>query len=380
MAAEIIPLVEVFVEIADFRQASGKRYPLPAVLALASAAMLCGYRSYGAIAEWGRNYGRELVTALGFLQGKTPCASALHWIFRHLDCLQFESQLGQWAESVLQAYPPSTGQAEGLAIDGKTLRGSQKQGAPGSHLLSALSHRLGITLAQQAVTDKSNELFQIEDLLETLVLKGRIVTLDALHTQRYVAQTILDGDGDYMMVVKDNQPQMRADIQWLFQERQVVAETLAATETIDLGHGRIEVRRLTASSALADYLDWPGLQQVFEIVRTTTCKHTGQARCQTVYGITSLSPQRADAPRLLSLARQHWRIENKAHWVRDVTYDEDRSQVRCGSIPQIMAALRNLVIGLMRTAGETNIAAAGRRFAAQPWAALALIGIPARIE
>ena len=380
MAAEIIPLIQAFVEIADFRQASGKRYPLPAVLALACAAMLCGYRSYGAIAEWGRNYDRELVLALGFAHGKTPCASALHWIFRHLDCAQFESQLGQWTETVLQAYPPSAEQVEGIAIDGKTLRGSQKQGAPGAHLLSALSHRLGITLAQQAVADKSNELSRIEDLLETLVLKGRIVTLDALHTQRYVAQTILDGDGDYVMLVKGNQPNLLADIRLLFQERQVVAETLTATETVDLGHGRIEVRCLTASSALADYLDWPGLQQVFEIVRTTTSKRTGQVRHETVYGITSLPPQRADAACLLSLVRQHWCIENKSHWVRDVTYDEDRSQVRCGSIPQIMAALRNLVIGLMRTAGETNIAAAGRRFAAQPWAALALIGIPARIE
>jgi len=280
----------------------------------------------------------------------------------------------------LQAYPPSAEQAEGLAIDGKTLRGSQKQGAPGAHLLSALSHRLSIALAQQAVADKSNELSQIEDLLETLVLKDRIVTMDALHTQRYVAQTTLDGDGDYVMLVKGNQPDMLADIQLVFQERQVVAETLTATETVDLGHGRIEVRRLTASSALVDYLDWPGLQQVFEIERTVTRKRTGQARREIVYGITSLPPQRADANRLLSLVRQHWTIENRSHWVRDVTYDEERSQVRCGSIPQVMAALRNLAISLMRIAGEPNIAAAGRRFAAQPWAALALIGIPARIE
>jgi hypothetical protein len=95
MAAEIIPLIQAFVEIADCRQPSGKRYALPAVLALACAAMLCGYRSYSAIAEWGRHYGQELVTALGFPNGKTPCASALHWIFRHLDCAQFETQLGQ---------------------------------------------------------------------------------------------------------------------------------------------------------------------------------------------------------------------------------------------------------------------------------------------
>ena len=131
MAAEIIPLVELFGEIPDFRQASGKRYTLAAILALACAAMLCGYRSYSAMAEWGRNYGQELVTALGFPNGKTPCASMLHWIFRHLDCAQFENQLGQWAEKVLASQPPTSEQVEGIAIDGKTLRGSQKQGAPG---------------------------------------------------------------------------------------------------------------------------------------------------------------------------------------------------------------------------------------------------------
>ena len=104
------------------------------------------------------------------------------------------------------------------------------------------------------------------------------------------------------------------------------------------------MRRLTASSALVDYLAWPGLQQVFEIERTVTYQRTGQQRRETVYGITSLPPQRADAARLLSLVRQHWAIENRSHSVRDVTYDEDRSQVRCGSIPQTMAALRNLAI------------------------------------
>lgn len=380
MSVEITPLVELFGEVPDFRQASGKRYPLSAILALACAAMLCGYRSYSAIAEWGRNYGQVLVKALGFANGKTPGASTFHWIFRHLDCVQFESKLTQWAEQVLASSASPAEQAEGIAIDGKTLRGSQKQGATGAHLLSAFSHRLGITLAQQAVADKSNELFQIEDVLESLVLTGRIVTMDALHTQRYVAQTTLDGDGDYVMLVKGNQPEMLADIELLFQERQVVAETLTAIETVEAAHGRIEVRRLTASSALADYLDWPGLQQVFEIERKVTSKRTGQERRETVIGITSLSPQRADADRLLCLVRRHWSIENKSHWVRDVTYDEDRSQVRCGNIPQMMAALRNLAISLMRIAGETNIAAAGRRFAAQPWAALALIGIPARIE
>ena len=111
-----------------------------------------------------------------------------------------------------------------------------------------------------------------------------------------------------------------------------------------------------------------------------TLKKNGTERAEIVYGVTSLSREQASAAQVLELVRTHWHIENKSHWVRDVAYDEDRSQVRVGSIPQVMAALRNTAIGLMRAAGETNIAAACRRFAAQPWSALALIGIVRRTE
>jgi predicted transposase YbfD/YdcC len=231
-----------------------------------------------------------------------------------------------------------------------------------------------------AVDDKTNEIMAIEDLLDVLVLAGRVVTMDALLTQRYIAQTILDWDADYVMVVKDNQPQMLADIALLFQEASVVADTLTAAYTVDAGHGRIERRQLLASSALAGYLRWPGVQQVFRLERTVTIKKSGKVRHEVVYGLSSLAPARAHAARLLHLLRGHWHSENKSHWVRDVTFAEDRSQVRCGNIPEVMAALRNLAIGLLRLAGATNIAAACRRYAARPWAALALIGIEPTTE
>lgn len=374
MPAPIIPLVDVFVEIPDFRQKQGKRYALSAILALACAAILCGYRSYSAIAEWGRNYGESLALALGFKRGETPCAATLPTIFRHLDTEQFEARLGQWAESVLQAQPAGTEALEGVAVDGKTQRGSAKQGASGAHLLSPVSPRLGLPLAQQAIRDKSNELGHIQEVLDELILKGKVITTDALHTQRQVAQTIVDNGGDYLMIAKENQPQLRTDIEILFQEPQVVAETLTQACTIESGPGRIEERRLTASSALVGYIDWPGHQQVFRLERTVTIKKTRVQRQEVTYGITSLSPQRADAARLLRLDRRHWRVE-ATHWIRDVTFDQDRSQVRCGHVAEVMAALRNLAIARLRLAGETNIAAACRRLAAQPWAALALIGI-----
>ena len=154
-----------------------------------------------------------------------------------------------------------------------------------------------------------------------------------------------------------------------------MGEARASIETVESGHGRIAARRLTASTALVGYSDWPGLAQVFSLERHVTSKKRGAQRHEVVYGITSLGPDRADPACLLHVVRGHWPIENRVHWVRDVTFDEDRSQVRCGPIPQVRAAFRNTAIGLMHWAGETHIAAACRRFAAQPWAALALIGI-----
>lgn len=374
MIAQPKPLIEVFAEIPDFRRRQGTRHPLAAIFSLACCAMFCGYRSYSAIAEWGRNYGTGIAHALGFTH-QTPCAATLHTVFRHVERNTLEAQLGAWAEGVVATTPPapSAGDAA-IALDGKTLRGSRKQGAPGVHLLSALSHHLGLTLAQQAVDEKTNEITQVETVLRQLVLQDRVVTMDALLTQRHVAQTIVDGGGDDVMIVKDNQPQLRADIELVF-TLPPAGDRQESARTVDIGHGRIEQRNLTTSEALMDYSDWPGLAQVFELGRHVIIKKTGEERVEVVYGVTSLRSEQVTPGRLLDLVRGHWHIENKSHWVRDVTFDEDRSQVRCGNIPQVMAALRNTVIGLLRWAGHTNIAAACRRLAAQPAQALALIGI-----
>jgi predicted transposase YbfD/YdcC len=374
MLAQPQPLIEVFAEIPDFRRCRGKRHPLPAILSLACCAMLCGYRSYSAIAEWGRNDGIGMAHALGFTHN-TPCAATLHTVFRHVDRDAVEATLGAWAESVVVSTPPAPSAGEAaIALDGKTLRGSRKQGAPGSHLLSALSHHLGLTLAQQAVDAKTNEITQVETVLRQLVLKDRVVTMDALLTQRHIAQTIVDQGGDYVMIVKENQPQLRADIELVFM-LPPAGDRQETTRMVDSGHGRIEQRNLTTSEALVGYSDWPGLAQVFALGRHVIIPKTGQERVEVVYGVTSLNPERATPERVLELVRGHWQIENKSHWVRDVTFDEDRSQVRCGNIPHVMAALRNTTIGLLRWAGHTNIAAACRRLAAQPAQALALIGI-----
>jgi hypothetical protein len=168
------------------------------------------------------------------------------------------------------------------------------------------------------------------------------------------------------MVVKENQPQVREDIATVFALPPIVGETRTVAETVDCGHGRIAQRRLPTSDVLVGDSDWPGLAQVFQLERQVITKKTGEVREEVRAGVTSLPLTHADAAQLLWLVRGHWHIEHHSHGVRDVTFDEERSQGRCGNIPQVMAALRNTVIGLMRRAGCTNIAAACRRLAAQP--------------
>ena len=211
MAETARPLIEALAEIPEVRDRHGRRHPLVAMLAMACAAMLCGYRSYSAIAEWGRNYDRTLVEALGFTHTPTPCAATFFLLFHKLERPRFEAVLGAWAETVLTATSRAD-DTDGLALDGKTLRGSRKQGAPGAHLLSAVSHRLGLTTGQVAVDDKTNEIGAVATLLHGLLVEGRVVTMDALLTQREVARTIVERGGDYVMIVKGNQPQLQADL------------------------------------------------------------------------------------------------------------------------------------------------------------------------
>ncbi len=374
------PLIEVLAEIPDVRRARGKRHSLVAILSLVCAATLCGYRSYGAMAEWGHNYGSDLLAALGFTRGTSPCAATLYRVLSTLDLTAVEAALNGWAEGVLAALPPDPTEPEGIALDGKTLRGSRKQGALCPHLLSAVSHRLGLTLRHAAVEAKTNEIGAVGALLQDLVVEGRIYTMDALLTQRAVAATLVAAGGAYVMVVKDNHPRWCADIAAVFADPALLAEAGPPAETCDYGHGRIERRRLWTSTALVGYSDWPGLQQVFRLDRRRIFVRTGEVQHETIYGATCLSPHRADARCLLGLVRAHWCIENKSHWVRDVTFDEDRSQVRCGATPHVLAAIRTTTIGLLRCAGETNIAAACRRLAAQPEAALALIGLASTMK
>ena len=193
-------LIEALSSVPDFRRAEGKRHPLPAILCLVCAATLCGYRSYGAMAEWGRHYGVDLASALGFKEGRTPCVGTLHAVLSGLDHEALEAVLSRWSQEVLSVCETAGADQQGaslvgVALDGKTLRGSARQGAPGTHLLAALSPALGLTLAQRAVDDKSNEITAVQEVLKGLILEGRVITVDALLTQRKIARAIVAKGG-----------------------------------------------------------------------------------------------------------------------------------------------------------------------------------------
>jgi predicted transposase YbfD/YdcC len=379
MSLIVPPLVTVLADLPDFRQRRGVRHPLLAVLLLSCVAMLCGARSESAVAEWAANYGATWRDLLGFTHPEGPSQSTVQRIFKGIDCDALEARLGEWACQVL-AHIPAPAAAplpfEAMAIDGKTLRGSAKCGASDAHLLSAFSQRLGLVLGQVAVPDKTNEITAIDDLLRRLALTGWVVTTDALFTQPDIAQAICDAGGDYLMEVKGNQPTLHDDVALLFADAEAVCA--CATET-RMHSGRVEQRVLRVSTELTGYVEWPGFAQAVCMDRRVTDKATGETRTERAYAITSLTPDAVTPAQLLVLWREHWHIENKLHWVRDVTFDEDRSTVRAGRIPQVMAALRSTAISIARLNGATNIAAACRRYAAQPARALSALGLTCRL-
>ena len=382
-------LRDILSEVPDPRKKKGRRHPLGAMLVLTVVGMLCGQRSYTAIAKWARLH-PVLRRALGFTAKQTPAASTFHYVYKRLDITAVEQALTQWTTETLASLPVSTSDLKGLAMDGKTLGNSHTEDARRTHLLAAVCHELGVPVAECAVSEKTNEIPVSMDLLKAFDVTGFVITTDALLTQRKFCQEILDRQADYCLPVKANQKQLYEDIRDLFEPLEETdppevnhrrfenlhAETGAHlqtyTDTEDT-KGRITTRTLTASTLLTEHTDWPGLQQVYQYTTHQEQKSTRQVKCHTQYGITSLTPQRATAADLLKLRREHWTIENKLHWVRDAVFQEDASTVRTGALPQVMAALRNTAISVLRFNGHTKITDALQLFAAIPLLAVNLI-------
>ncbi len=220
------------------------------------------------------------------------------------------------------------------------------------------------------VGSKENEIVAAPKALERVNLSGKIVTGDAMHTQRTVSEQILKGQGDYLWPVKENQPHVYQAIQDLFAPDHPkpgfgkIATDFQTAKQVSCGHGRLEIRAIQTSEMLNEYLDWPGLGQVYRLERKFFWMRQSliyRSSCEVEYGITSLSRKQAAPDKVLRVRRQHWQIETELHYRRDVTFHEDATRMTIGSAGRILAIIHNLVLGLLKRAGFSN-AAKGRRW------------------
>ncbi len=364
-------LLDALAEIPDPRCARGVRHGVLAVLLLSACAVLAGARSFVAIAEYAHDTGHAVLALLGF--GATaPHESTIRRLLQQLDPAAVEAALSSWAAAQVTARTAAAGtpdreQRRVWALDGKTVRGARRSDGDAHggqvHLVSVLDQASGVVLAQVAVDAKSGELAAVPVLLARLDLHDVLVTADALHTQRSHARHVRDRGGHYVMTVKANQPTLLARLRAL-----PWAQIGPAARERARGHGRVETRTISVVNLhpCPDRGDefFPHAMQAIKLIRRRRpLRPGGRWRTVTVYAITSLTAFQADPALLARWIRGHWGIENRLHWVRDVSFDEDRSQIRTGHGPQIMAALRNLAITALRLAGTTNIAAALRHHA-----------------
>lgn len=377
-------LLAALAQVREPRRAASVTYPLASLLALTVTAILAKQQSVLAIAQWVARRGAVVLSPFGMTPGHTPCQSTFQRLFAKLDGDSLSAAL-QAAFAAAAAPDPTQRGSQGVSLDGKAQRGRLRfqQGGCPVHALAAFCHDLGIVLAQEPIdpsqgTEKSEaELTVAPALIDRLDWRGRVLTADALLCQRTLCQQVLDKGGDYLLVVKDNQPMLLADLQLLF-DPSMPAPPLSdrrEAQTLECGHGRHQERRhLIASTDLNTYLDWPGLAQVFRLERTWS-EH-GLVKQAVHYGIASLPPNVADAARLLRLRRGHWSIENQLHYPKDVSLDEDASLVHIGQGPTVLAMLRDTSISLLRLAGCRTIAAALRALADKPSAAVKLVTSP----
>jgi predicted transposase YbfD/YdcC len=353
----------------DPRARRGVRHRLTVVVSAAVCAVVAGYRSYTAIAEWVADAPPSTVAALGMDPDRRPSEAMIRRLLQALDPDLLTAAISGWLAGRVCSAQPSTRRA--VAVDGKTLRGSRSGDTAARHVMAACDQTTGVVLASTDVDGKTNEITRFQPLLDQIGdLHGTVVTIDALHCQRDHVAYLAERGAHWIVTVKANQPSLHAQLAAL--PWQAVPQ---ATRDEDRGHGRREIRTLKMLT-VATGIGFPYAAQALQIRRRRRrLDQPKRFTTETVYAITDLRVQQARPAELAAWIRGHWSIENKLHWVRDVTYDEDRSQVRTRTGPQVMAVLRNAAIGILRLTGVTNIAAANRHHARDSTRPLALLGI-----
>jgi predicted transposase YbfD/YdcC len=337
-------LIEVFADLPDPRVLGRSKHDLVEILMVSVCALLCGIDDFVGIQLWAEeriDWLRRYVK----LENGIPSHDTFGRLFGLLDQSALEQSFRRWVGGIL----PALAEGTVVSIDGKSSRRSRQAGKQALHLVSAFATQARLILGQEACAEKSNELTAIPVLLEALMLKGVIVTIDAMGTHSHIAQLIRDKEADYVLAVKNNQPKLAESITTFFETGRAEDWKHCAhsfEETVEKDHGRHEVRRCWAFDhlpCLSDPEPWPDLKMfgVIESERTIN----GETRIERRLYIGSIP---ADATVLSNAVRDHWGIENSVHWCLDVALNDDQMRARTKNAGANLAILRRLVLNLFR--------------------------------
>ncbi len=377
---EALSIYRAFEQIEDGRHKRGVRYSVALILTLLVLGKLAGMTSLQGIAEWVRLRAGWLAEVLPTTRPTFPCAATYSNVLRAVDAQQVRQVMNDLLTRVgaMKRCGEAPSQEDKaaerdkhvhVALDGKTLRGTLGHAAADQqkmHQLALYEAQTGVILKEQVTGEKQNELSIVSQFLTPVLIRGRIISADALHTQHAFCLAVTRWEGDYVLIAKGNQGTLQEDLHLFFTEPPADCRDWRTARSVNKGHGRLEIRELVVSTELAEFLakEWAGVAQVFRLTRTVY--EDGQPRIEVVYGITSLAPEQASAARLLELVRAHWHIENRLHWRRDVTLREDHCQVRKGMAPRVLAVLNSFLLAVLDFLGVTNVAQQTRLFDAHP--------------
>ena len=432
-------LYEALKQVKDGRKKRGCRYSLALILTLLLLARLAGETEIRGAAQWIKLRKQWIIEQLHLRRASLPCVGTYLYALGKLDAQDLLTVvagcLTRWEAAERCENEPSRLAGAGgreakqhVAVDGKTMRGTlghESASQPSVHVLSVYEVHSGLVLAQRTVLAKENEISAGKELLSPLYVKDRVWTADAIHTQKTVCQCIHQYGGKYLFFFKDNHPSAHQDLALFFEDPQADQSSWGVFAQTDKGHGRLTKRTVRTTTAMNEWFagEWTGVEQTFQVTRTVTrrqrklldvapadqettvgkpgkpseppkpaktakaskkakkqvsyVKETSQ---QVVYGFTNLTEAQAGPQAIATFVRDHWAVENRLHWRRDVTLREDHSQVRIAGRPAVLAALNDVVLALMDWLDVRNVPDQMRIFAAFPQLALHLLLGPLTFE
>jgi predicted transposase YbfD/YdcC len=349
-----LSLVEHFKSIIDPRVNRTKAHDLIDILVIAVCALICGGESFNDMEDFGQAKREWFQSFLGLRNG-IPSHDTFNRVFAALDPKKFLDCFLRWTQSVRQAMPQ-----EIVALDGKALRRALDQDQSVKYIVSAWAEGNGLVLGQLKVVDKSNEITAVPELLRVLELGGCIVTVDAMGCQKKIAKEIVEADADYVLALKGNQERVHEEVKTFLDQTLAekkgprlpgaklspAAATLASWETVEMDHGRLEIRRYYQSTQLEWFADLEKSEGLRSVGMVESLREIGSKR--TVDRRYFLSSLLLDAPLFARAVRGHWGVENKLHWVLDVHFREDQSRARAGYAAENLATLRRLSLNLLK--------------------------------